>query len=58
MGYKWCHSLGRYWVIILAYPLGRLTECLPYSCFNPGPFSAKEHCLVMTIAIAAALVCV
>ena len=54
--FRYAGGLAQYWVILLAYPVARLFERLPRgSLLNPGPFSAKEHCIVMTIAIAGSL---
>jgi OPT family oligopeptide transporter len=54
--FRYAGGLAQYWVILLAYPVARLFEKFPLgSCLNPGPFSAKEHCIVMTIAIAGSL---
>ena len=54
--FRYAGGLAQYWVILLAYPVAKLFEQLPHgSLLNPGPFSAKEHCIVMTIAIAGSL---
>ena len=54
--FRYAGGLAQYWCILVSYPLLRLTERLPRgSLLNPGPFTAKEHCLVMTIAIAGSL---
>ena len=54
--FRYAGGLAQYYVILLAYPFGRLTERLPAgSRLNPGPFNAKEHCIVMTIALAGSL---
>ena len=55
--FRYAGGLAQYWVILLAYPVGRLFErVFPVgSLLNPGAFSAKEHCIVMTIAIAGSL---
>ena len=54
--FRYAGGLAQYWVILLAYPVARMFEKLPHgSALNPGPFSAKEHCIVMTIAIAGSL---
>ena len=46
--FRYAGGLAQYWVILVAYPLGKATELLPAgSLLNPGPFSPKEHCLVM-----------
>ena len=54
--FRYAGGLQQYWVIIVAYPVCKATELLPRgSWLNPGPFSPKEHCLVMTMAIAGSL---
>ena len=54
--FRYAGGLQQYWVIIVAYPVCKATELLPRgSALNPGPFSPKEHCLVMTMAIAGSL---
>jgi uncharacterized oligopeptide transporter (OPT) family protein len=54
--FRYAGSLAQYWVILVAYPLCKATELLPRgSVLNPGPFSPKEHVIVMTMAIAGSL---
>jgi OPT family oligopeptide transporter len=54
--FRYAGGLAQYWVILVAYPICKATELLPRgSLLNPGPFSPKEHCLVMTMAIAGSL---
>ena len=55
--FRYAGGLQQYWVILAAYPICKATEiCFPRgSLLNPGPFSPKEHCLVMTMAIAGSL---
>jgi uncharacterized oligopeptide transporter (OPT) family protein len=54
--FRYAGGLAQYWVILVAYPICKVTELLPRgSLLNPGPFSPKEHTLVMTMAIAGSL---
>ena len=54
--FRYAGGLAQYWVILVAYPLCKATELLPRgSLLNPGPFSPKEHVIVMTMAIAGSL---
>ena len=57
--FRYAGGLAQYWVILVAYPICKATEVLPRGAswwtLNPGPFSPKEHCLVMTMAIAGSL---
>lgn len=57
--FRYAGGLAQYWVILVAYPICKATELLPrgkWGCYlNPGPFSPKEHVIVMTMAIAGSL---
>ena len=54
--FRYAGGLQQYWVILVAYPICKATERLPaWSLLNPGPFSPKEHVIVMTMAIAGSL---
>ena len=40
--FRYAGGLYQYWVILLSYPLGKLTELFPRGrILNPGPFLAK-----------------
>ena len=43
--FRYAGGLYQYWVILLSYPLGKLTEKFPRGrLLNPGPFLAKACC--------------
>ena len=53
--FRYAGGLAQYWVILVSYPVAKATERLPRGLLNPGPFSPKEHAIIMTIAIAGSL---